>query len=126
MNKMFFPSGNGIGVVEEQKMSVAIVNQYGNKKVGKLRVKKAPFMKIPFLRGITFFFFGLTSMGKVFFKGQALEKESGRGQNSSAQVAKGLWFASNYIMFFASLIFALLFALFVIGLMPSYFLKKFI
>ena len=126
MRKLFFPTGNGIGVIEERKMSVAIVNQYGNKKVGKVRVKKAPFMKIPFLRGIAFFFYGICGMSKVFFKGQALEKESGRGQNSSAQVAKGLLFASNYIMFFASLIFALLFSLFVFGLLPSYLLKKFI
>ena len=124
MKKIFLPVGSGIGCFDQTKMIVAIVNNYGNKKVGREKVKtNFKLLDIPIIRGVIYFFVGIAYLCKVYSKGLTLDNIEEKDKNITYKIAKKFNIASVYVMFFASLIFGLLYGLFAIGVLPSFVLK---
>ena len=125
MDKMFLPLGNGIGLFDNDKLCVSIIDQNGDKKVGGKMVKPIKnFWLLPIIRGYTFFIRGILLYISVFILQSSLDTRKEEDKNKSYKQAKKLDFASGYIALIASVIIAFLFGFLILGLFPSYLFNK--
>ena len=125
MERIILPLGNGVGLVEDDKLCVSIINYNGDKKVGGVNLKNhKSFWSYPILRGLFFFFYGLFLYLKVFFLQEELDMKEDKDKNKSYQTSKKINFASGYILLLASLIIAFLFGLIVLGFFPKLLLNR--
>ena len=125
MNKIFFPSVNGICCLSENKLTTAIVNSSGSKKVWGFKSKfPLKILKIFFLRGIVFFFSGVFYFCKAYLKCRSLDDNLDENINKTEKVATKIDKASAAIMLFASLILGFLYAFLALGILPPFAVKK--
>ena len=125
MDKFILPLGNGVGMYECDKLCVSIVDSSGDKKVGGKVVKpiKKSF-KIPFIRGLTYFFRGLSLYISSFVLAQELEDRPENEKNKSFKIAGKINIASSYFVMLAILLSAFLFGFLAFGFFPSFIYSK--
>ncbi len=119
MDKIVFPLSNGVGLYQNNKLCVSMIDSDGNKKVyGKNIKPHKKFFNLPVIRGFTYFFKGIYLYTQSYiFQYQFDEKED---KNKTAKDANKLNFASGYILLITSFIIAFLFGSIVLGFLPSY------
>ena len=123
MDKIVFSMGNGVGLYQNNKLCVSVIDSNGDKKVfGKMIKPHKKFWDLPVIRGFTYFFKGLFLYAQSYiFQYQFDEKED---KNKSAKDAGKINFASSYIMLFAGLIVAFLFGFLALGILPNFLFNK--
>ncbi len=125
MNKILFPSVNGISCLTENKWTVAIINCHGNKKVsGSLSKIKMKIFDIWFVRGIAFFILGIFCFIKTYLNCSKLDEQEDDDKNVAEKIANRLNIASIYVLLFASVVLGFLFAFLVLGVLPPFVIKR--
>ena len=127
MDKIVFPMDNGVGLYENGKLCVSVIDSSGNKHVDGSLIKSGPkFFELPVLRGFVYFFMGIYLYVKCIITslalgGTAAKKEE---QNRSAKKAKSFTLASGYVMLLATLLIGFLFGFLGLGMLPSYLFER--
>ena len=125
MDKIILPLGNGIGMCDDEKLCVSIIDSSGEKKVGGKAVKKAGKMwSYPLLRGIAYFFRGLSLYISSFILSLELEERPAHEKNKSFKIAGKLNIASSYLIMIAVVIASFVFGFLVLGVFPSFLFDK--
>lgn len=125
MNKVVYPLGNGVGVFQDEKLCVSVIDSQGEKKVDGKEVKKwSKFWEFPFLRGLAFFFRGIGLYIASFIKSIELEDRPDNEKNKSFKVAGKLSIASSYFVAIAMLLGAFVFGFLGLGVLPSFLFSK--
>ena len=125
MDKCVFPLGNGVGIYDNNKLCVSIIDQNGDKKVEGQCLKQCQrFFSFPLIRGLTYFFYGIWLYIKVFLLQEKLDDRNEDEKTKSYKIAKKVDFVSTYIIFIASLIVAFVFSLTILGVLPSFLFKN--
>lgn len=123
MDKIVFPMGSGVGLYQNNKLCISVIDFNGDKRVfGKVVKQHKKFFDLPVIRGFTYFFLGLYLYVQAYLlQYQFDEKED---KNKSEKDAGKLNFASGYIMLLAGLILAFLFGFLALGVLPSFLFDK--
>lgn len=125
MDKCVFPFGNGVGVYENNKLCVSIVDQSGSKRVGgKVLKPHYKFFNFPIVRSFLYFFYGIYLYISAFLIGKNIDDRKEEDKNKTYKVASKLNITSGYMVLIASLIASFLFGLLVLGFLPHFIFKK--
>lgn len=121
MNKDVFPFGNGVGIFENQKLCICIIDENGNKKIGgNITKKKKKFFSFPFLRGFFYFFYEFYLYFQTIKKRREIENFK-KEKTKKYRITKKISITSDLIFLFSGIILA-----FIIGLVGLTFLPNFI
>lgn len=125
MDKCVFPFGNGASVTNNDKLCVSIVDQGGNKRVGGRVLKKShKLFSYPILRSFKYFFYGLWLYISSFLIAKKIDDRKEEDKNKSYKIAKKINITSEYIIFIASLVASVIFALIILGFLPHFIFNK--
>lgn len=113
MEKFYIPLANGVGLYDKDKLCIAIVDDFGNKRVGGREINpKRKIWDKPFLRGLGYCFYYLVFLVMSIVMAEEL--------NTSEKKVKRLTSSSWILGIFSCLLFAFLIGLSVFGLLPKF------
>lgn len=116
-----FPLGNGVCLYSKGKLCTSIIDQSGNKRVGRRDIKQNnKFFDLPFIRGLTYFFFGIYLYVLAYLSQVELDDRKEEEKNKSFKSAQKLNLTSGFIVLIAGFIFAFLFGFLALGILPNY------
>lgn len=125
MDKLILPFGNGVGVLDKNRLCASMIDSSGNKIVGGKIVKEIKkIFTLPIIRGFTYLFWGLWLYISSFFLMQELDERPESDKNKSFKIAKNISIASIYIVLIAIIIAAFLFGFLFLAVLPSYLFRK--
>lgn len=125
MEKYILPLGNGVGMIDKDKLCVSIVDPTGEKKVGGRTIKPLhKFWKMPFMRGIVYFLRGVYLYISAFILSFELEERPEKEKNKSFKIAGKINIASSYLIIIALAVASFLFGFLALGVLPSVLFKK--
>ena len=126
MYKNMFPLGNGVCLYLKGELCTSIIDQSGNKRVGKREIKqKSKFFDLPFIRGLAYFFFGIYLYVLAYLSQLELDDRKEEEKNNSYKTAQKLNLTSGFVVLIAGIIFAFLFGFLVLGILPKYIFNSF-
>lgn len=121
MIKTIFPLSNGVGLFDNNKLCVGIINNEGIKKVGSFDEKQeSKFFKLPFIRGIFYLLKGLFLFIKSFLFQYTLDIRKKEDKNLSYKWAGAFNAISGYFILIALVISSFLFGFLLLGLLPKW------
>lgn len=121
MEKFYIPLANGVGLYDKNKLCVAIVDDYGNKRVGGRDINpKSKIWDKPFFRGIGYFIFYLTFLVMSISKADELNEQGNKNGERIKKINSYSWLLGVI----SCLLFAFLIGLSVFGILPRFILEK--
>lgn len=125
MDKIVLPLGNGVGMCDGEKLCVSVIDSSGEKKVGgKVTRPLKKMWSYPFLRGLAYFFRGISLYISSFILSMEFEDRPEKEKNKSFKIAGKINIASSYLVMIAIVVASFIFGFLALGVLPSFLFHK--